>query len=209
MGRWPPTPAGWSDTDWIKHLQRRGPHPLAGQHINRGSMDAAADAHEAEYNEAQEAETSGARCRNAGLRFRAEARMTPNAQAARVAGPIERLLGVTFRGTQMKIGALDFAGSEKACNGVPTNRGSDCCMALAVVYNVAVASLVVPGIAGRGSVLHADMSLSTRTELSCGSQPAADWIVQHANATKHAEVTPNSVLSGKMPDNHSAKQTED
>lgn len=51
-----PTPAGWSDTDWIKHLQEQGgPHPLAGQHINRGSMDAAADAYEAECNEAQEA----------------------------------------------------------------------------------------------------------------------------------------------------------
>ena len=71
-------------------------------------------------------------------------------------------------------------------------------MALAVVYNVAVALLVVPRYCrARGSVLHADMSLSTRTELSCGSQPAADWIVQHANATKHAEVTPNPVLPGK------------
>ena len=51
----PPTPAGWSDTDWIKHLQEQEPHPLAGLHINQGSMDAAADAYEAEYNAAQEA----------------------------------------------------------------------------------------------------------------------------------------------------------
>ncbi len=29
------------------------PHPLAGQHINQGSMDAAADAYEAEYNAAK------------------------------------------------------------------------------------------------------------------------------------------------------------
>lgn len=50
----PKTPAGWSDTDWIKHLQERGeyPHPLAAVHINQGSMDAAADAYEAEYNAA-------------------------------------------------------------------------------------------------------------------------------------------------------------
>lgn len=50
----PPTPVGWSDTDWIKHLQEQDeqPHPLAGQHINQGSMDAAADAYEAEYSEA-------------------------------------------------------------------------------------------------------------------------------------------------------------
>lgn len=35
----PPTPIGWSDTDWIKHLQERqnAAHPLAGQHINQGS----------------------------------------------------------------------------------------------------------------------------------------------------------------------------
>lgn len=51
----PPTPAGWSDTDWIKHLQEQDeqPHPLAGQHINQGSMDAAADAYETEYNTAR------------------------------------------------------------------------------------------------------------------------------------------------------------
>lgn len=49
----PPTPVGWSDTDWIKHLQERDmPHPLAGQHNNQGSMDAMADAYEAEYNAA-------------------------------------------------------------------------------------------------------------------------------------------------------------
>jgi len=45
----PPTPVGWSDTDWIKHLRdQEYPHPLAGLHINQGSMDAAADAYEAE-----------------------------------------------------------------------------------------------------------------------------------------------------------------
>ena len=50
----PPTPVGWSDTDWIKHLQEQeGQHPLEGLHINQGSLDAAADAYEAEYNEAQ------------------------------------------------------------------------------------------------------------------------------------------------------------
>lgn len=39
----PPTPVGWSDTDWTKHLQEQAeqPHPLAGQHINQDSMDAA------------------------------------------------------------------------------------------------------------------------------------------------------------------------
>lgn len=53
-GTRPPTPVGWSDTDWIKHLQEQAeqPHPLAGQHINQGSMDAAADAYEAEYYDA-------------------------------------------------------------------------------------------------------------------------------------------------------------
>ena len=52
----PSTPVGWSDTDWIKHLQEQeGQHPLEGLHINQGSLDAAADAYEAEYNEAQEA----------------------------------------------------------------------------------------------------------------------------------------------------------
>ena len=45
----PPTPTGWSDTDWIKHLQEQQ-HPMSGLHINQGSMDAAADAYEAEYN---------------------------------------------------------------------------------------------------------------------------------------------------------------
>ena len=45
----PSTPTGWSDTDWLKHLQEQQ-HPLAGLHINQGSMDAAADAYEAEYN---------------------------------------------------------------------------------------------------------------------------------------------------------------
>lgn len=50
----PPTPTGWSDTDWIRHLQeQKEAHPLAGQHINQGSMDAAADAYEAEYNAAR------------------------------------------------------------------------------------------------------------------------------------------------------------
>ena len=54
-GTRPPTPVGWSDTDWIKRLQEQDeqPHPLAGQHINQGSMDAAADAYEAEYNAAR------------------------------------------------------------------------------------------------------------------------------------------------------------
>ena len=51
----PPTPTGWSDTDWLKHLQEQQ-HPLAGLHINQGSMDAAADAYEAEYNARHNAE---------------------------------------------------------------------------------------------------------------------------------------------------------
>ena len=57
----PPTPVGWSDTDWIKYLQEQDeqPHPLAGQHINQGSMDAAADAYEAEYNVGIEPPRSG------------------------------------------------------------------------------------------------------------------------------------------------------
>lgn len=54
----PPTPTGWSDTDWIKHLQEQQ-HPLAGLHINQGSMDAAADAYEAEYNARHNAEVTG------------------------------------------------------------------------------------------------------------------------------------------------------
>lgn len=51
----PPTPPGWSDTDWLRHLKDNGdyPHPLGGMHINRGSMDAAADAYEAEYRAAK------------------------------------------------------------------------------------------------------------------------------------------------------------
>lgn len=36
-------------------MQQEGQHPLEGLHINQGSLDAAADAYEAEYNEAQEA----------------------------------------------------------------------------------------------------------------------------------------------------------
>ena len=54
----PPTPTGWSDTDWLKHLQEQQ-HPLAGLHINQGSMDAAADAYEAEYNARHNASLSG------------------------------------------------------------------------------------------------------------------------------------------------------
>ena len=54
----PPTPTGWSDTDWLKHLQEQQ-HPLAGLHINQGSMDAAADAYEAEYNARHNVELSG------------------------------------------------------------------------------------------------------------------------------------------------------
>ena len=53
-----PTPVGWSDTDWIKHLanrrkrEQKQPHPMSCLHINKGSFDAAADAYEAEYNKA-------------------------------------------------------------------------------------------------------------------------------------------------------------
>jgi hypothetical protein len=36
------------------------PHPLAGLHINQGSLDAAADAYEAEYNKAHGIETPNA-----------------------------------------------------------------------------------------------------------------------------------------------------
>lgn len=51
----PATPVGWSDTDWIKHLQEQEtPHPLAGLHINQGSMDGAADAYEADYKSAHD-----------------------------------------------------------------------------------------------------------------------------------------------------------
>ncbi len=46
----PQTPVGWSDTDWIKHLQDHEGHPLMCLHINKGSMDAAAEAYELEYN---------------------------------------------------------------------------------------------------------------------------------------------------------------
>jgi integrase len=53
-----PTPVGWSDTDWIKHIadrrkhEQEKPHPMSCLHINQGSLDAAADAYEAEYNKA-------------------------------------------------------------------------------------------------------------------------------------------------------------
>jgi hypothetical protein len=43
------------------------PHPLAGLHINQGSLDAAADAYEAEYNKAHGIETP-----NAGVKAAAE-----------------------------------------------------------------------------------------------------------------------------------------
>lgn len=54
----PPTPVGWSDTDWLKYLHEQNkcnvyeesPHPLDGLHINKGSFDALADLYEAEYN---------------------------------------------------------------------------------------------------------------------------------------------------------------
>ena len=46
----PQTPVGWSDTDWIKHLQDHEGHPLMCLHINKGSLDAAAEAYESEYN---------------------------------------------------------------------------------------------------------------------------------------------------------------
>jgi hypothetical protein len=67
-----------SDTDWIKHLQDQEPHPLAGLHINQGSMNAAADAYEVEYNAAQEARRA-----ERDAEMRAEARMTPNAGVKR------------------------------------------------------------------------------------------------------------------------------
>ncbi len=49
MTKRPPTPTGWSDTDWIKKLQYDEENPLACLHINQGSFDAAADAYEEEY----------------------------------------------------------------------------------------------------------------------------------------------------------------
>jgi hypothetical protein len=49
MSERPPTPIGWSDTDWIKKLQGDEESPLACLHINQGSFDAAADAYEEEY----------------------------------------------------------------------------------------------------------------------------------------------------------------
>ena len=48
----PSTPVGWSDTDWIKHLDEKR-HPLDCNHINQGSADAAADAYEGEYKDAK------------------------------------------------------------------------------------------------------------------------------------------------------------
>lgn len=45
----PQTPVGWSDTDWIKHLQDNEGHPLMCLHINKGSLDAAAESYESEY----------------------------------------------------------------------------------------------------------------------------------------------------------------
>lgn len=47
----PLPPIGMSNTDWIK--MREEQHPLSVLHINQGSMDAAADAYEAEYNAAK------------------------------------------------------------------------------------------------------------------------------------------------------------
>ena len=49
MTKRPPTPTGWSDTDWIKKLQDEEENPLGCLHINQGSFDAAADAYEEEY----------------------------------------------------------------------------------------------------------------------------------------------------------------
>jgi hypothetical protein len=49
MTKRPPTPTGWSDTDWVKKLQDDEENPLACLHINQGSFDAAADAYEEEY----------------------------------------------------------------------------------------------------------------------------------------------------------------
>lgn len=40
--------------DELEHEASQEPHPLAGLHINQGSMDAAADAYEAEYNAAKQ-----------------------------------------------------------------------------------------------------------------------------------------------------------
>lgn len=55
----PPPPAGWSNTDWTKHLESRkgfSHHPLAGLHTSQNSIDAAADAYEAEYDAARRRE---------------------------------------------------------------------------------------------------------------------------------------------------------
>ena len=49
MTKRPPTPTGWSDTDWVKKLQDDEENPLACLHINQGNFDAAADAYEEEY----------------------------------------------------------------------------------------------------------------------------------------------------------------
>ena len=83
-GARPPTPTGWNDTDWIRHLQeQKDAHPLAGQHINQGSMDAAADAwHLADLRKAEaerlRAELAASREREARMRAKLEYALQQN-----------------------------------------------------------------------------------------------------------------------------------
>jgi len=52
----PQTPIGWSDTDWLKHLEDKekeyAENPFGCLHINQGSLDAMADSYAAEYDAA-------------------------------------------------------------------------------------------------------------------------------------------------------------
>ena len=80
MTKRPPTPTGWSDTDWIKKLQYDEENPLACLHINQGSFDAAADAYEEEYKMSK-------RIAAAVAAEREECAMVCIAQADRLEGP--------------------------------------------------------------------------------------------------------------------------
>ena len=52
--------------DELEHEAENGRHPLDGLHINQGSLDAAADAYEAEYNKAHGIETPNVEFSGAG-----------------------------------------------------------------------------------------------------------------------------------------------
>ena len=73
-----PTPVGWSDTDWIRRLRAGGAAPAGGAAHQPRQHGCGGSRLRGRIQRGAGSETSGARCRNARRRFRAEARMTPN-----------------------------------------------------------------------------------------------------------------------------------